>query len=153
MDNLIQPDDSRYQLGVVQMDDTHQEFIALVNRLNSADLSEFRPLFIELLEHTQLHFDAENLLMQQTGFSAISEHKGDHLRVLGELTRFANKVHNGSIILARSYVREMLPSWFNLHAATMDSALAAHLKSIAASAGQPVMSTNHESQEIKHARK
>jgi hemerythrin len=136
MDNLIQPDDNRYQLGHEQMDATHQELISLVNRLNLADKILFRELFAELLEHTQRHFDSENQLMQETGFSAISEHKGEHLRVLGELSRFAQMVENGSIMMARSYVREMLPSWFSLHAVTMDSALAAHIKSIGAPAGQ-----------------
>ncbi len=136
MDNLIQPDDNRYQLGVEQMDTTHQEFISLVNQLNLADKALFHELFAELLEHTQLHFDSENQLMQETGFSATSEHKGEHLRILGELSRFAQMVQKGSITIARSYVREMLPGWFSLHAATMDSALAAHIKSIGAPAGQ-----------------
>ncbi len=136
MDNLIQPEDPRYQLGVVQMDTTHQEFIALVNRLNLADKKLFQSLFAELVEHTRNHFESENQLMQETAFSATSEHQGEHLRVLGELTRFAQMVEKGSITIAKSYVREMLPGWFTLHAATMDSALAAHLKSINSPAGQ-----------------
>jgi hemerythrin len=130
MDNLIHPDDSCYHLGFDQMDTTHQEFISLVNRLNLADKALFQSLFAELLEHTQNHFDAESQLMDETGFPAISEHKGEHLRVLGELTRFAQSVQKGSITIARSYVREMLPDWFRLHTVTMDSALAAHIKSI-----------------------
>jgi hemerythrin len=142
MDNLIHPDDHRFQLGLEQMDTTHQEFISLVNRLNLADKSLFQELFAELLEHTQLHFESENQLMQKTGFSAMSEHNGEHLRVLGELSRFAQMVQKGSITIARSYVREMLPSWFSLHAVTMDSALAAHIKSIDAPVGQVEISMN-----------
>lgn len=136
MDRLIHPDDHRYQLGHEQMDITHQQFISLVNRLNHADKTLFQELFAELVEHTQLHFDAEYQLMQETGFSATSEHNGEHQRVLGELSRFAQMVQNGSITMARSYVREMLPSWFSLHAVTMDSALAAHLRSLNSPAGQ-----------------
>ncbi len=136
MDSLIQPDDNRYQLDVEQMDTTHQEFISLVNRLNLADKALFQNLFAELVEHTKLHFDSENQLMQETGFSATSEHKAEHLRILGELSRFAQMVQKGSITIAKSYVREMLPNWFNLHAATMDSALAAHIKSTDVPAGQ-----------------
>jgi len=32
--------------------------------------------------------------------------------------------------MGRAYVTQQLPGWFDLHAVTMDSALAAHLKSM-----------------------
>jgi hemerythrin len=81
------------------------------------------------LEHTESHFNAENKLMESSGFFATKEHQGEHLRVLGELHHFGEKVAAGSISLAKTYIREQMPEWFKLHAATMDSALAAHLKS------------------------
>jgi hemerythrin len=55
--------------------------------------------------------------------------------VLGELNRFAQKVTTGSILMGRAYVVEQLPSWFDLHAKTMDSALAAHLKAMHSPSG------------------
>jgi hemerythrin len=63
-----------------------------------------------------------------SGFPAISEHASDHQRVLGELARFEKRVVAGSTAMARAYIREQLPHWFDLHIKTMDSALAAHLK-------------------------
>ena len=50
------------------------------------------------------------------------------LRVLGKLTQIKKQVDKGLISFGRMYVREGLPGWFRLHAATMDSALAAHWK-------------------------
>ena len=111
------------------MDATHQEFIELVNQLALADKAMFISLFRQLVEHTETHFAAEKQLMAETGFPAIREHMDEHLRVLGELHRIAEKVSKGSVTIGRAYVREQLPAWFDLHAITMDSALAAHVRS------------------------
>ncbi|MES9909064.1 MAG: hemerythrin domain-containing protein [Candidatus Thiodiazotropha sp.] len=129
MPDLIVPTDPRYQLGVASMDETHQEFIELVNKSAKADKEQFILIFEQLVEHTKAHFSAENRLMEETGFHAILEHKNEHLRVLGELNRIGQKVAAGSILMGRAYVKEQLPGWFDLHAITMDSALAAHIRS------------------------
>jgi hemerythrin-like metal-binding protein len=128
MNKLIDNQDPRYHLGMESMDQTHQEFIALVNGLAGADKATFIQLFPQLLEHTEDHFGSENELMESSGFPAIREHGGEHLRVLGDLHRMGQRVAAGSITTARAYVEQALPDWFQLHAATMDNALAAHLK-------------------------
>ncbi|MEW7978055.1 MAG: hemerythrin domain-containing protein [Candidatus Sedimenticola endophacoides] len=128
MKTLIDSSGDRFALGVEEMDETHIEFIELVNRLGNAGKQEFIDLFKQLIEHTEAHFAAENERMEETGFPAIQEHRGEHLRVLGEMNRIGKRVAAGSLMLGRAYVEEQLPSWFSLHAATMDSALAAHIK-------------------------
>jgi hemerythrin-like metal-binding protein len=110
------------------MDQTHQEFIDLVNRLAVADREGFIALFTDLVRHTHAHFESERQLMKLYAFPAIREHTDEHQRVLGELDRFGEKVARGSIAMGRDYVQHHLPSWFDLHARTMDSALAAHIK-------------------------
>lgn len=126
---LIDHEDPRYKLGVDDMDSTHLQFIYLVNQLYMADKTDFCSLFDDLVKHTEIHFNAENTLMKSSGFPASSEHMDEHLRVLGELHRIDRLVKDGSITIARAYIKDRLPEWFNLHAMTMDSALAAHLKS------------------------
>lgn len=116
------------ELGIAEMDATHREFADLVRKLLQAGNGEFQALFNELYEHTKQHFDREDQLMADSGFSALSEHRGEHQRVLGELTQFKRRVDKGLLALGRGYVKEQLPSWFDLHLATMDAALAAHLK-------------------------
>ena len=130
---LIDGFEQHYLLGVSRMDDTHRGFTALVNQLDAADKPTFITLFGELLAHTKAHFDTENALMRDSLFPAMREHMDEHQRVLGELHRINRKVEAGSILVARAYVREQLPGWFKLHAYTMDSALAAHLKQQATS--------------------
>jgi hemerythrin-like metal-binding protein len=123
---LIEWDEHAFVLGVADMDATHSEFIDLLNRLNNAADATFPALFKALLEHTQMHFESEEARMLLCGFPAISEHTNEHRRVLGELTRIKKRVDRGLISFGRMYVRQSLPDWFRLHAATMDSALAAH---------------------------
>ncbi|MES9839538.1 MAG: hemerythrin family protein [Candidatus Thiodiazotropha endolucinida] len=125
---LIDPDNPRYRLEIDSMDKTHLEFIELVNKLGSADRAAFSTLFGQLMDHTNAHFKAENELMQESGFPAISEHMGEHERILGDLNRMQTRLSQGNSLLPHAYVKDHLPGWFDLHALTMDSALAAHLK-------------------------
>lgn len=143
-DFLIDPGDPGYILGVAQMDDTHQEFIRLVNRIPTLQGQDFVAAFNELFEHTRKHFDDENQLMEASGFPAIREHSSEHLRVLGELDQIRQRMHaKASTHMARTYVEFGMPLWFKLHAATMDSALAAHLKN--GTLAKP--GTEHESEQ------
>lgn len=123
-------DPSRHALGVAAMDSTHQVFVELVDQLCSADDTHFPKLFAELLDHTRTHFFAEDAKMKETRFNAIGEHISEHQRVLIELRSFNRSVQGGKMMMARAYVRENLKEWFDLHLATMDSALAAHLKKL-----------------------
>jgi hemerythrin len=128
MRKLIEGFDRRYLLGLSKMDDTHREFVAIVNAMGEADKADFIPLFEALTKHTKAHFSAEERLMEASAFPAIREHKDEHLRVLGELERFGQRVAAGAVLMGRAYVTQQLPKWFDLHTITMDSALAAHLK-------------------------
>ncbi len=121
------------------MDQTHAEFIQLVNRLGQASKADFPDLFHQLVQHTEAHFAAENELMACSGFPALREHQDEHLRVLGDLHRFANRLNQGSDLFARAYINEQAPQWFDLHARTMDSALAAHLNGGVRRCPPPVM--------------
>ncbi|MFA5081119.1 MAG: hemerythrin domain-containing protein [Hydrogenophilaceae bacterium] len=120
--------DAVHGLGIDEMDQTHREFTALVNLLNEADDADFAALFGKLLDHSRQHFSNEGRLMRISRFPALGEHEGEHHRVYGDLVQMNRAVQRGRLMLARAYVRTGLAEWFGLHLATMDSALAAHLK-------------------------
>lgn len=128
MPPLLCSSDNSYRLGVSSMDSTHDEFISLVNKLAIVDKYRFMQMFGDLVAHTREHFENENRLMQETGFPAIREHMDEHQRVLGDLERLGKRVASGNVTMGRAYVMEQMPDWFDLHAKTMDSALAAHIK-------------------------
>ncbi len=121
-------DAEQYVLGMTDMDQTHRQFVVLVNLMHAADKIAFMELFPRLLLHTELHFRKEHEQMKLSRFPALAEHHADHERILGQLARFAERVKQGRLTMARAFVSEQLPDWFHTHIATMDSALAAHLK-------------------------
>ncbi|WP_295455870.1 hemerythrin family protein [uncultured Thiodictyon sp.] len=133
---LIDDFKTRFLLGVPAMDRTHREFVDLVNNLGEAGAAVFAYLYPDLVNHTHAHFANEDMLMRETGFPAIKEHRDEHARVLGEMDGFRLRVNSGRIALARAYVTEQLPAWFAQHALTMDSALAAHVKAQMKKKGQ-----------------
>ncbi len=121
-------DEAAHALGVAEMDATHQEFVALVAMLADCDDADFVGLFGKLLGHCRAHFTNEGRLMRISRFPALNEHEGEHHRVYGDLMQMHRAVQRGRIVLARAFVKKGLEEWFTLHLATMDAALAAHLK-------------------------
>ena len=125
---MLNWDESRHPLGVAAMDPMHREFVALAGELRIAGDEDFVVLFDSLLDHVQRHFDNESRLMRECAFPAVTEHEGEHRRVLGELARLRAGIDKGRLAFARAYVREGLGPWFEQHLATMDVALAGCLK-------------------------
>jgi hemerythrin len=97
-------DDGYLHLGIPEMDTIHAEFAVLVNRLATADRTEFAELFPELLAHTRAHFATEEELMRRSNFPGRREHLAEHGRVLGEMERFAERLAAGKTIFARAYI-------------------------------------------------
>lgn len=119
----------QHLVGVREMDETHAEFAALVNALAATeDDADIRFLLRQLIEHTEQHFAREEELMLRCGFPATAEHMSDHARVLGDLGRFEKMAARGMTSMAKAFVVEFLPSWFDVHLRTMDSALASCLR-------------------------
>lgn len=120
--------DSNYRLGVPSMDDTHLEFINLVQATIEADKNSFPSAFDSLFEHTRTHFATEEDIMEQLDHGSKAEHVADHQRILGDMDRFNQKAAAGRATMARAWVGDSLLQWFHTHAQTMDSALAADIK-------------------------
>lgn len=125
---MIEQFDTHYRLGEASMDKTHHEFLQLCVQTLSAQGEQFADRFATLLEHTRSHFAQEEARMRSSAFPSSAEHYMDHQRILGEMDRFNQRVHAGRSTMARAWLADSLSSWFDLHAKTMDSALAAHLK-------------------------
>lgn len=121
-------DDERHMLQLAQLDDMHREFVVQVAALNAADAAAFPALFQVLVNHTRAHFTTEGELMRASKYRGLPEHEADHHRVLGELLQLNRSLKRGRMLLVRAYVKEGLMEWFDTHVATMDAALAMHLK-------------------------
>ncbi len=115
-------------LGDPQMDETHNEFLALAQLAAHSPATTLAPALQELFEHTREHFSAEEARMQQMEHKLLGEHRAEHQRILGDMERLCQRAEAGRGQLARAWVSDNLMEWFAAHARTMDSALAAELQ-------------------------
>jgi hemerythrin-like metal-binding protein len=116
-----------YVLGVAQMDATHREFIDLLNAVVDAADEQVLAALDAFIAHTVEHFAQEDRWMQETGFPPLHCHTAEHANVLGVMNEVRGMVGDGKTDVGRVLAREMAP-WFDIHAATMDAALAAWLR-------------------------
>ena len=119
----------RYKLGHEPMDATHREFVDLVNTLAQAGDGEAIAALEALIDHTDAHFAQENRWMEESGFPPLHCHVGEHQRVLASLRSVLSMACKGNPGLGRVVAGEM-PAWFDNHAATMDAALAWHMRQV-----------------------
>ena len=117
------------ELGQPAMDETHREFVDLLNAVADAADADLLPRLDEFIAHTDAHFAQENAWMVDIMFPPIHCHKGEHDNVLKLMHEVRDRVAAGQLELGRVLARE-LPEWFRLHASTMDTALAEVIKAI-----------------------
>ena len=117
------------KLGLPLMDDTHQEFVDLLARAETADDARLPALWAELVEHTTEHFDREDEWMLATGFALGNCHATQHRAVLQVLRHGAAEAAAGNLAPIRKVIQE-LAVWFPHHAQSMDASLVLHLQGV-----------------------
>lgn len=117
------------QTGDTRMDDTHEEFVAMLNTLLATPPRDQLPLYREFLAHTVAHFEQEERWMVATGFSADNCHASHHATILDTMRAVETHYLEGDNEIIQR-LAEALVEWFPQHAATMDAGLALHLKDV-----------------------
>lgn len=117
------------ELGLTAMDETHKEFVDLLNAVESAADDQVLPLWQALIAHTEGHFGQEDRWMQATGFEVNNCHSMQHNVVLEIMREGGKKAADGDCTMLRGMTPE-LASWFSYHAKTMDAALAQHMQNL-----------------------
>lgn len=125
---MLQQFESSYAVGDATMDHTHREFLELCVAASQAQGVAFVEQLQALFAHTHAHFADEEQRMQASAYPALGEHRAHHQHLLGDLERFCQRAAAGRSAMARAWLSDSLPNWFDLHARTMDSALAVHLR-------------------------
>jgi len=114
-------------IGHAIMDDTHREFVDLLNRVGVAADAGVLAALDEFIAHTQDHFGQEERWMEATGFPPLGCHKGEHEKVLETVLEVRKRVAAGDPRLGRM-LAEALAEWFPQHAASMDAVLAMYME-------------------------
>jgi hemerythrin-like metal-binding protein len=113
-------------LDLPQMDDTHKEFVALLDQVVNAPDEMLLPRWRALIIHTDAHFAREDSWMKDTGFASGNCHTTQH-RVVLQVMREGEKRADLSVV---RQMADELGMWFPQHAQAMDAALALHLRSV-----------------------
>ena len=122
--------------GITSMEREHLAQLGLLNDLKTAvrsgaDDSVVYALLHELIEHTNLHFLSEQLLMRLHAYEAYESHFLEHERLLGEVQNLRLSLVTGTDTDKHRLI-EALRSWLLVHIQTADKTLAEYLSSRAA---------------------
>lgn len=118
------------QLALEFMNRDHAEFALLRDRLlglltAGATVEQLRSSLDALVEHTRLHFAAEEQAMQDAGFPVYVVHKGEHDRVLAEMAARAESWKQaGDNGVLRDWIERDVGAWFLAHINSMDTVTA-----------------------------
>ena len=114
-------------LNVAAMDETHADFLQLLDAAKAAQGSAFLDAFSALIGHTESHFAMEEELMRAHAFHAMQEHLDEHENLLGEMRFFFDKAAKIPAF-GRSYIDDYAYEKFRRHIINIDSQLAMFLK-------------------------
>ena len=121
-------------LGDARMDDTHEEFVTLLNQLLATPPDQQMPLYRAFIDHTVEHFAQEERWMLATGFTADNCHAEEHATILETMQAVVPRSEQGDTELI-TRMAEALAEWFPLHATSKDAGLAQHLKNVGFDSG------------------
>lgn len=121
-------------LGQPVMDETHQEFIELLNRFGAADESDRLQRLDEFIAHTEAHFRQEEAWMERMQFPPLGCHRTEHEGVLEVMREVRKRIAGGEPHYAEVLARA-IAEWFPLHAQSMDTVLALFIQQTGFDAG------------------
>ena len=115
------------RLGQSVMDETHREFVELLNRFGAAGDADRLARLDEFIAHTEAHFRQEEAWMERMEFPPLACHRTEHEGVL-EIMREVRKRIAGGEAHYGAVLAQAIAEWFPLHAGSMDTVLALFIR-------------------------
>ena len=132
------------ELGHAEIDNTHREFVELLNAVGVAQGDAVLSALDDFKAHTEAHFAQEEAWMTEREFPPRHCHEREHRNVLEIVTEVRGRVAGGE----REYGERLasaLADWFPLHATSMDAMLALFMERPELFAQQPAGQCGTES--------
>jgi hemerythrin-like metal-binding protein len=114
-------------LGHAVMDETHREFVELLNRVGAAGAADLLEQLDAFIAHTEAHFSQEEAWMEAMQFPPLGCHRAEHEGVLEIMREVRQRVAAGEPRYGPVLV-QAIAEWFPLHAGSMDAMLALTLR-------------------------
>jgi len=122
------------KVALKDMNEIHDVEVEILNRLydellkEDKDLETIDKLFSKFLEDVKKHFSFEQGLMEKYNFFAYPMHRGEHGRILTELSQLKNKWDKDKDTnLLKQYIENYFVPWLYNHIQTMDTVTAMYL--------------------------
>jgi hemerythrin len=117
----------QYSVGIEAVDHEHRELIDLINRLHEelavkATTAAVDAFLGDVYKAISAHFALEERFMREHGYDQLSQHKGDHERLLDEIRVIMDDFLDRED-LAREELSARLDAWFSRHFETHDARL------------------------------
>lgn len=116
-------------LGDPRMDETHEEFVDMVNAIRALPHADQLPAYRAFYQHTVDHFAAEERWMLATGFTADNCHASHHATILETMRAVEEHYLKGDAEIIERMM-DAMAEWFPGHANSMDKGLALHLADV-----------------------
>ena len=127
----------QFLLGHADMDNTHKEFVVLVNALLTVRDADLALTLAAFVAHAEAHFAQENEWMEKNDFPPRDCHIDEHNKVLVSVYEVQQQLAEGDVGIVRELAKALM-DWFPAHADYLDSALATWLVK-RAHAGAPLV--------------
>jgi hemerythrin len=128
--------DTTLVMGVPALDEQHQELFQRVDALldairHGSSREEVGRTLTFACGYVRTHFAAEEVLMLETGYAALSDHKAQHDAFARDLAALeAEHRRNGASPSLILRVNARVSSWLRDHIYGADRALAEHLRAV-----------------------
>jgi hemerythrin len=114
----------RFKLGYDPMDETHQEFVEIVNAMLSAPDAGLRAHLDAFMAHAEMHFAQELAWMIETDFPSTACHADEHEAVMKSVREVRDLLAAGGNPATVRELAAELERWLPGHTDYLDSALA-----------------------------
>jgi len=93
-------------IGVRAMDNHHNILMDTMNELRLAAVrgsgrEQVSEVMNRLIAFTRMHFRSEELLMEQSGFPGLDEHRAEHQRMLAQILQSSHRAQHGETLQMR----------------------------------------------------
>jgi len=118
--------DSRYRVGVQQVDLEHQKLFELAGKIHESlaldvivPMREIRLAINELIKCTASHFAHEELLMEDAGYPNLGDHRALHAALIARIRDFEAQIEKADQLTPVD-AYEFLCGWLGDHILTSD---------------------------------
>lgn len=113
-----------YSVKVKRFDEEHQQLFSIINELHAGMSSGhgkevLHDVLIKLLRYTERHFTAEEAVMKELGYPALSAQIEQHRKFTNKIKEVAEQYKAGTIGLSID-VLDFLTKWLSQHIVGVD---------------------------------